>query len=415
VGVEVPEIEAENAVETADETVRTRSGRAVVRPSRFAAVTKVSHDQWKMEENLKAINLELKMLFEDLRALRVVRRASIKAGTKILCSHMFVVEKYLADGRFDKMKARLVADGRDQESCLYPDKASPTVAIHSVFAVLGVMASKKWLTVAKVDVKGAFVQTPMEGESVYMRLDQKISAYVVELYPTLKKFVEEDGCLYTVLLKAMYGCIQASSLWYKFLKGILEKMGYQMSQMDKCVFRKKVGDRIFILLVYVDDILALVDKDEAEKIRRTLDRQFGKIHFEIGKKLSYLGMEISITESGVTVDMTFYAKRILEDENVVEMKSPCTKTMFVVELSAELLDEEQRKWFHTKTAKLLYLAKRARPDILTAVSFLCTRVQSATTEDAAKLARVRAGLHKEYSGPSTVHTYRIETSSTCVY
>jgi hypothetical protein len=96
-----------------------------------------------MEENLKAINLELKMLFEDLRALRVVRRASIKAGTKILRSHMFVVEKYLVDGRFDKMKARLVADGRDQESSLYPDKASPTVAIHSVFAVLGVMASKK--------------------------------------------------------------------------------------------------------------------------------------------------------------------------------------------------------------------------------------------------------------------------------
>jgi hypothetical protein len=257
-----------------------------------------------------------------------------------------------------------------------------------VFAVSGVMASKKWLTVVKIDVKGAFVQTPMEGESVFMRLDQKISAYVIELYPTLKKFVEEDGCLYTVLLKAMYGCIQASSLWYKFLKGILEKMGYQMSQMDKCVFRKKVGDRIFILLVYVDDILALVDRDEAEKIRKTLGRQFGKIHFEIGKKLSYLGMEISITESGVTVDMTFYAKKILEDENVVEMKSPCTKTMFDVELSAELLDEEQRKWFHTKAAKLLYLAKRARPDILTAVSFLCTRVQSATTEVAAKLARV---------------------------
>jgi DNA segregation ATPase FtsK/SpoIIIE-like protein len=62
-GVQVPEIEAENAAETADETVRTRSGRAVVRPSRFAAVTKVSYNQWMMEENLKAINLELKMLF----------------------------------------------------------------------------------------------------------------------------------------------------------------------------------------------------------------------------------------------------------------------------------------------------------------------------------------------------------------
>jgi hypothetical protein len=165
-------------------------------------------------------------------------------------------------------------------------------------------------------------------------------------------------------------------------------MGYEMSQTNKCVFRKKVGDKMFILLVYVDDILALVDRDEAEKIRKNLDQQFGKVQFEVGKKLSYLGMEISITESGVTVDMTFYAKKILEDEDVAEMKSPCTRSMFIVESSADLLEEEKRKWFHTKTAKLLYLAKRARPDILTAVSFLCTRVQSATIEDAAKLARV---------------------------
>jgi hypothetical protein len=99
-------------------------------------------------------------------------------------------------------------------------------------------------------------------------------------------------------------------------------------------------------------------------------------------------MEISIAERGVTVDMTFYTKKILEEEDVVEMKSPCPRTMFIVESSVNLLDEETRKWFHTKTAKLLYLAKRARPDILTAVSFLCTRVQSATTEDAVKLARV---------------------------
>ncbi len=36
-------------------------------------------------------------------------------------------------------------------------------------------------------------------------------------------------------------------------------------------------------------------------------------------------------------------------------------------------------------AKLLYLLKRARPDILTAVSFLCTRVTKATVEDQQKL------------------------------
>ncbi len=52
-------------------------------------------------------------------------------------------------------------------------------------------------------MKGAFVQTPMEGESVFMRIDRKITAYVIELYPEMKKFVEDEGCLYTVMLKAM--------------------------------------------------------------------------------------------------------------------------------------------------------------------------------------------------------------------
>ncbi len=133
------EITEEASVET--EGTRTRSGRLVTKPSRFLAVTKVSAEEWKDVENAKAIKIELRMLFEELKVLRPVRRAAIKGGTKILRSHMFLVEKYLADGTFDKIKARLVADGRDQDVMMYPNKASPTVAIHSVFTALGVMMS----------------------------------------------------------------------------------------------------------------------------------------------------------------------------------------------------------------------------------------------------------------------------------
>jgi hypothetical protein len=387
--VETEEMEVdEKYVQETEDVTTTRSGRQVKKPSRFMAVTKVMHEEWKLEENAKAINAEIKMLFEDLKALRPVKRASIKGGTKILRSHMFVVEKFLATGEFDKMKARLVADGRDQESSMYPDKASPTVAIHSVFTVLGIMSAKKWLKVAKIDVKGAFVQTPMQGEDVYMKIDEKISKYVVELYPKLAEYVEEDGCIYTVMLKAMYGCIQASSLWYKYLKRTLEELGYEMSETDKCVFRKKSGEKIFILLVYVDDILAFVDHQEAEKLRSFLDERFGKVQFEVNVKHSYLGMQISVAETGVVVDMVFYAKKIIEGEEVNVHQSPGNKSMFQVAVDAKELNPEEKKWFHAVTAKLLYLAKRARPDILTAVSFLCTRVQSATVEDAGKLTRV---------------------------
>jgi hypothetical protein len=55
---------------------------------------------------------------------------------------------------------------------------------------------------------------------------------------------------------------------------------------------------------------------------------------------------------------------------------------------AGILSEKSRVYFHSTVAKLLYLAKRARPDILTVVTYLCTRVQHATVEDERKLARV---------------------------
>ena len=44
--------------------------------------------------------------------------------------------------------------------------------------------------------------------------------------------------------------------------------------------------------------------------------------------------------------------------------------------------------FHTIVAKLLYLAKRTRPDILTVISVLCGRVSEPTVKDYDRLMRV---------------------------
>jgi hypothetical protein len=61
--------------------------------------------------------------------------------------------------------------------------------------------------------------------------------------------------------------------------------------------------------------------------------------------------------------------------------------------TGEVVGKEQAGWYHTVTAKLLYLAKRARPDILTVVSFLCTRVTGPTIEDVKKLYNLLGYLH----------------------
>jgi hypothetical protein len=66
------------------------------------------------------------------------------------------------------------------------------------------------------------------------------------------------------------------------------------------------------------------------------------------------------------------------------------------------LNKEDAEWYHTITAKLLYLAKRARPDILTVVSFLCTRVTKPTVEDKKKLMHVLGYLHTTRSKVLTI-------------
>ena len=105
--------------------------------------------------------------------------------------------------------------------------------------------------------------------------------------------------------------------------------------------------------------------------------------------LSYLGMQIMLEPGVVTVDMSYYLEKLLEGyDNLPPCSTPGKKTFFAVDEATETLPEAERKVFHTAVARLLYLSKRARPDIMTVVAFLCTRVTRATQQDMQKLSRL---------------------------
>jgi hypothetical protein len=250
-----------------------------------------------------------------------------------------------------------------QDPELYQDKSSPTVALHSVFTVLGMVASHKWRVTVKIDIKGAFLQTPMEGEPTYVKLDQKMSKYVVEMFPELKTLMEEDGCLYTLMLKAIYGCVQASALWYALIRRTLEEGGYAVSETDRCVFRKMNSERerIYLLLLHVNDILANVDREEAMTLKARLEKAFGTIQFEEGGRLSYLGMQLELREEGTVVVMSFYAKQLLEGKDFKEESSPSTRRTFEVDQGSPLLGDKEKKYFHSTVAKLLLWRKELGP------------------------------------------------------
>jgi hypothetical protein len=123
--------------------------------------------------------------------------------------------------------------------------------------------------------------------------------------------------------------------------------------------------------LYVDDLLADVDKQEAENLRTKLVEWFGMVLFEESSILSYLGMQIDVMDEGTTIDMMFYTKQLLEGVNMPERQSSGTKSTIMAQEDSEKLSEQEHMIFHLRE-KLLFLDKRARPDILTGVIFLCT-------------------------------------------
>jgi hypothetical protein len=80
--------------------------------------------------------------------------------------------------------------------------------------------------------------------------------------------------------------------------------------------------------------------------------------------------------------------------------SPAANHLFDVNTSASKLDHNTADFFHTNVAKPLFLSKRVRPDIHTAVSFLTTRVKSPDVDDLAKLRRIMRYLRGTVDLPS---------------
>jgi hypothetical protein len=210
----------------------------------------------------------------------------------------------------------------------------------------------------------------------------------LEILPSLKNYVTSEGTLYTKLMKALYGCVQSGQLWYAKIKKVLRREGYIPTPTDQCIFRKVSGLVLCILILYVDDILLFADDEEINNIETFMKKEFRWITVNKSNVQSYLGMNIRVEKHQIVIDMSYYTQQLLEEfQNSQNYTTPAIKECFTTS-SSPMLDENGRKRFHTVMVKLLYLAKRARPDILTSVSFLCTKVTKPTKADQQKLLRV---------------------------
>jgi len=305
---------------------------------------------------------------------------------------------FLKRKRCGTVKGRGCADGRKQRAYTNKEEAtSPTIATEAVF-LTAVIAALEGRDVAVVDVPGAFMQTDLD-ELVHVRFTGTMVDMLLEIdYEMYSPFITYEGknkVLYVELLKALYGTLRASRLFWEKLSGKLLEWGFTLNPYDSCVANKMIDGKQCTVGWHVDDLnISHVNSSVVDDVIALMDGEFGKeapLTKSRGKVHQYLGMNFDFsTDGAVIVDMIDYVKSVLAempDEMHGTAATPAATHLFEVSEEPVLLDKERSDTFHKMVMQIQYMSQRARPDLRTAVSFLCKRVTKPDEDDWKKLTR----------------------------
>jgi len=145
------------------------------------------------------------------------------------------------------------------------------------------------------------------------------------------------------------------------------------------------------VVVYVDDLkISCADSRGVDDVVNDLKKVYGNVNLHKEAIIDYLGMDFDHSQPGVVkISMAAMIDQVIEELSITDTaRTPAAVDLFHVDEKSPRLDKDKKEKFHSLVAKLLYMAKRARPDILTAVSFLTTRCIDPTVQDWNKLLRI---------------------------
>jgi hypothetical protein len=347
------------------------------------------------EDGQKAVSKEMQQLHDrEVMEAKHSRDLTPKERQDALAYLMFLKRK-----RCGKVKGRGCADGRKQrEWTEKSESSSPTISNNAVF-LTAVVDALEGRDVAIADVPGAFMQVDMD-EIVHVRFTgimvEKLLEIDPEMYSPYVVYEGKQKVMYVELLKALYGTLRASRLFWEKLSGKMQEWGFVPNPYDSCVVNKTINGKQCTVGWHVDDLkISHVEPEVVTGILDLLNEEFGKeepLTFSRGKIHEYLGMRFDFSVAGeVAIDQIDYIKSVIADMPE-EMKgtsaTPAASHLFSVKENPVPLPRDQADIFHRMVMQLLYLSQRGRPDLQLAISYLCKRTSYPDEDDYKKLTRV---------------------------
>ena len=204
-------------------------------------------------------------------------RGGLLVGKNVVDCQWVYAAKTDAKGNFELSKARLVAQGFTQRPSMdYFNATSLVVKLDSLQLILAIAIQKGW-EIEMMDVKGAYLNSTLD-EEIYMRQPDS--------------FDDKSGRVLK-LHQAIYSLKQSGHSWYKKLMTVLFNDGFTQSHADDCVFYKKIGDRLSIITIYVDNLsLFASTKALMVSIKTLLHSNFTMK--DLGEMLKILGIRVKI-------------------------------------------------------------------------------------------------------------------------
>ena len=182
--------------------------------------------------------------------------------------------------RSGKIKERAVTDGSVQRNFISKeDSTSPAAHYDSLIASVVIDAMED-RDVATYEIAGTYLKAQMDDYVIIQTIGHAVQSLLRVSRKKYKAFVtveKRKKRLYLRLLKAMYGCLKAATLWYKLFAETFKKNGFVINPYEPYVANKTVNGSQLTILWYVDDIkISHKSEKTVTDTVSMLEQHFGK-------------------------------------------------------------------------------------------------------------------------------------------
>jgi hypothetical protein len=170
----------------------------------------------------------------------------------------------------------------------------------------------------------------------------------------------------------VYGTLLGAILFYEKLCKQLVNWDYVPNYYGRCTFNKMINGNQITIQFHVDDLkISHMDQAMIDSVLNDLNNKFSTSNKPLaattGVIHDYLGIAIVYGEKNkVKFIMYDYLEDILAkmpSKMNGTSPTPTSDNLFDVDGTLSPLNEKESDFFHQTTARLLFAAKRARPDL----------------------------------------------------